>query len=186
MSKEAEIPANVAVQSGFRHLRGGDRAVLRRFQQFFDFLLGVHASHLTVDIHTLNCLKIMCVCHGRYKALSCSCPRIRFFRLPYLAYNRSFSSNSLEYSSRKYFSLSRDFLYHLSNFCKKDIWKNQLAANAFWISFSNDSENLSSSSFVLFFGPFRCALLELLRAFLFRCRSISIRSMLSFVYHFPD
>lgn len=146
----------------------------------------VHASHLTVDIHTLNCLKIMCVCHGRYKALSCSCPRIRFFRLPYLAYNRSFSSDSLKYSSRRYFSLSRDFLYHLSNFCKKDIWKNQLAANAFWISFSNDSENLSSSFFVLFFGPFRCALLEFLRAFLFRCRSISIRSMLSFVYHFPD
>lgn len=177
----------------------------------------------------------MCECQRSYKALSCSCPRsgdrmlsmfcltasysrIRFFRLPYSAYSRSFSSDSLEYSSRslprsgnlsptpaafsaradaskrmisrsrprRYFSLSRDFLYHLSNFCKKDIWKNQLAANAFWISFSNDSENLSSSSFVLFFGPFRCALLELLRAFLFKCRSISIRSMLSFVYHFPD
>lgn len=155
------------------------------------------------DERTLNYLKIMCECQRSYKALSCSCPRlgdrmlsmfcltasysrIRFFRLPYSAYSRSFSSDSLEYSSRRYFSLSRDFLYHLSNFCKKDIWKNQLAANAFWISFSNDSENLSSSSFVLFFGPFRCALLELLRAFLFRCRSISIRSMLSFVYHFPD
>ena len=187
------------------------------------------------DEHTLNYLKIMCECQRSYNALSCSCPRlgdrmlsmfcltasysrIRFFRLPYSAYNRSFSLDSLEYSSRslarsgslspmpaafsaradaskrmisrsrprRYFSLSRDFLYHLSNFCKKDIWKNQLAANAFWISFSNDSENLSSSFFVLFFGPFRCALLEFLRAFLFRCRSISIRSMLSFVYHFPD
>ena len=155
------------------------------------------------DEYTSNCLKIMCACQRNYKALSCSCPRlgermlsmfcltasysrIRILRLPYSAYSRFFSSDSLEYSSRRYFSLSRDFLYHLSNFCKKDIWKNQLAANAFWISFSNDSENLSSSSFVLFFGPFRCALLELLRAFLFRCRSISIRSMLSFVYHFPD
>ena len=39
----------------------------------------------------------MCVCHGRYKALSCSYPRIRFFRLSYLAYNRSFSSDSLKY-----------------------------------------------------------------------------------------
>ena len=61
----------------------------------------------------------MCVCHGSNKALSYSCPRIRFFRLPYLAYSRSFSSDSLEYSSRRYFSLSRDFLYYFSNFCKK-------------------------------------------------------------------
>ena len=30
----------------------------------------------------------------------CSCPRIRFFRLPYSAYSRSFSSDSLEYSLR--------------------------------------------------------------------------------------
>lgn len=69
------------------------------------------------DEHTLNYLKIMCECQRNYKALSCSCPRlgdrmlsmfcltasysrIRFFRLPYSAYSRSFSSDSLEYSSR--------------------------------------------------------------------------------------
>ena len=109
------------------------------------------------DEHTLNYLKIMCECQRNYKALSCSCPRlgdrmlsmfcltvsysrIRFFRLPYSAYSRSFSSDSLEYSSRslarsgslsptpdaskrmisrsrqrRYFSLSRDFLYSLYN-----------------------------------------------------------------------
>ena len=114
------------------------------------------------DEYTSNCLKIMCECQRSYKTLSCSCPRsgdrmlsmfcltasysrIRFFRLPYSAYSRFFSSDSLEYSSRslarsgslsptpaafsaradaskrmisrsrprRYFSLSRDFLYSL-------------------------------------------------------------------------
>ena len=69
------------------------------------------------DEYTSNCLKIMCECQRNYKALSCSCPRlgdgmlsmfcltasysrIRFLRLPYSAYSRFFSSDSLEYSSR--------------------------------------------------------------------------------------
>ena len=69
------------------------------------------------DEYTSNCLKIMCACQRNYKALSCSCPRlgermlsmfcltasysrIRILRLPYSAYSRFFSSDSLEYSSR--------------------------------------------------------------------------------------
>lgn len=70
-----------------------------------------------IDEHTLNCLKLMCEYQKSYNALSCFCPRlgdrmlsmfcltasysrIHFFMLPYLAYSRSFSSDSMEYSSR--------------------------------------------------------------------------------------
>ena len=57
---------------------------------------------------------------------------------------------------------------------------------AICIIFSKDSLKCSSSSAVRFLEPLKCFFPDALRAFLFRCRSISIWSIFSLVYHFPD